>query len=270
MEVGPVGVTYESREGIGFIMLDRPEKLNALNDEMARAVQDAVYQFDDDDDANVAVLYGAGRAFCAGADVIEKQLRPREELVRFGGPTARGAHIQTALLNVTNWKPIIAAVHGYVLGSGLRLAMHCDLIVAAESTRFQITETKRGLDGGGYWMLLAQRCPWSFASDVTLTSRFWTAAESLQAQLINEVVPDTDYLSWATEMAAEIAKLPPRSVRGIVRNRRAELAVREQQVKWARDPSIHLTPEFHASARQFADSRTSASRDNDGIKSQRR
>lgn len=250
-----MSVSYESKDGIGFITLNRPEKLNALNDDMARGVQQAVYDFDDDDTAAVGVLSGAGRAFCSGADVLEKQLRPRAELVRFGGPTARGAHIQNALLNVTNWKPMIAAVHGYVLGSGLRLAMECELIVAAESTRFQITETSRGLDAGAYWMLLAMRTTWAFASDVSLTGRFWSASEALAGQLVNRVVPDADYLDEAVAIARQIAAHPAKSIRSVVRNRRAELAIREQQVKWARDPTVHLSEEFHASALAFAQRR---------------
>lgn len=235
-------VTYESKDGIGFITLDRPDKLNALNDDMARGLQQAVYDFDDDESAPVAVLSGAGRAFCAGADVVEKQLRPREELVRFGGPSACGAHIQTALLNVTNWKPVVAAVHGYVLGSGLRLAMHCELIVAAESTRFQITETSRGLDAGTYWMLIADRSPWAFASYVALTGRFWSAQEALDAHLVSRVVPDGEQLRHAVALAQAIAANPPRSIRAVVRNRRAELAIREQQTKWRAIPRCTSRP----------------------------
>lgn len=245
-------VTYSSQDGIGYITLNRPEKLNALNDEMARRFQAAVDEFDDDPSAYVAVLSGAGRAFCSGADVVEKQLRPEAEMVRYGGPSARGAHVQNVLLSVTNWKPVVGAVHGYVLGSGLRLALHCDILVAAEDTKFQVTETSRGLDAGTYWMLLAGRGAVGFASDVVLTGRFWTAQEAFAAQVVNRVVPNDEYFRQAVAIAHEVASMPPRSIRATVRNRRAELAVREQQAKWVRDSSLYLTPEFKASAAAFA------------------
>src|SRR5204862_1762276 len=118
----------------------------------------ALKQFDTDDAAHVAILCGNGRAFSTGADVRQRQLRSREEFERHGGAQAQDASSHDLLLRTVNWKPVIAAVHGYVMGLSLGLTLECDLIVAEEGTRFQVTETPRGLSGAKYWALLNFRC----------------------------------------------------------------------------------------------------------------
>ena len=88
-----------------------------------------------------------------------------------------------------NWKPVIAAVHGYVLGLALGLVLECDLIVAEAGTKFQVTETPRGLSGAKYWALLNFRGGGAFATDVSLTGRFFTAEEAQAAGVIERVAP---------------------------------------------------------------------------------
>src|SRR4051795_7700071 len=138
-------VDYECREGIATITLNRPDKLNAVNDEMVRQIAGALRHFDTDAEAHVAILCGRGRAFSTGADVHQRQLRSREEFARHGGAQAQDAQSHDLLLRAVNWKPVIAAVHGYVLGLSLGLVLECDLIVAEQGTQFQVTETPRGL-----------------------------------------------------------------------------------------------------------------------------
>src|SRR5262249_60701559 len=139
------------------------------------------------DAAHIALITGAGRAFSSGADVHQRQLRKREELERYGGPQAPGANAADLLAHSVNWKPIIAAVHGYVLGLALGLMLECDLIVAEEGTRFQVTETPRGLSGAKYWALLNFRGGGAFATDVALTGRFFTAEEARTANVIERI-----------------------------------------------------------------------------------
>ena len=123
-------VRYEPKGAICHIILNRPEKLNAANDQLVEDVNDALFEFDADPELQVAILSGAGRAFCSGADVQQRQLRTREELQRLGGPAGRRSR-ENGLADTVNWKPVIAAVHGYALGLGYSLSQSCDLVVAA-------------------------------------------------------------------------------------------------------------------------------------------
>src|SRR5262245_31023900 len=144
-------VLYEKKRGICHIILNRPHKLNAASDQLVEEVNDALFEFDADPDLQVAIISGAGRAFCSGADVRQRQLRSTEELRRLGGPAGRRSR-ETGLADTVNWKPVIAAVHGYALGLGYALAQSCDLVVAAEGTQFQIREVQRGLGGAQHWV----------------------------------------------------------------------------------------------------------------------
>src|SRR5438093_5232414 len=163
-------VRYEPKGAICHIVLNRPEKLNAATDQLVEEVNDALFEFDADPELKVAILSGAGRAFCSGADVRQRQLRTREELQRLGGPAGRNVRI-SALNQSVNWKPVIAAIHAYAYGAGWGIAQQCDLIVAAEGTRMQITETRRGLGGAahfpGAWFYSASR----FAAEIAITGR---------------------------------------------------------------------------------------------------
>ena len=169
-------VEYACADHVATLTLNRPEKLNAFSDEMVVALNEALRRFDADADAYVAVVHGRGRAFSSGADVRQRQLRPREEFERLGGPQGFGAHSGDLLTKSVNWKPVIAAPHGYVLGLAVGIVLECDLIVAEAGTRFQITETPRGLGGAKYWGLMHFRGAGAFATEVALTGRFFTAA----------------------------------------------------------------------------------------------
>jgi enoyl-CoA hydratase/carnithine racemase len=103
------------------------------------------------------------------------------------------------------------------MGLALGIVLECDLIVAAARTKFQVTETSRGLGGAKYWALLNFRGAAAFATEVTLTGRFFTAEEALAAGIINRVAPEGRHLEVAYELAAEVAKNPPLSVRATVR-----------------------------------------------------
>jgi enoyl-CoA hydratase/carnithine racemase len=123
-----------------------------------------------DDEAQIAILCGNGRAFSSGADVQQRQLRSREEFLKLGGPQGRGTHSSDLLTKAVNWKPVIAAAHGYVLGLSVGIVLECDLIVAEEGTQFQITETSRGLGAGKYWALMHYRGGGAFTMEAALTA----------------------------------------------------------------------------------------------------
>src|ERR1700709_2707413 len=123
-------VDYDCHDHIATIALNRPEKLNAVSDEVVRQLMAAFRKFDADPEPRVPIRCGRGGAFCGGADVHQRQLRSREEFERLGGPQGHGANAADLLFQSVNWKPVVAAVHGYVLGLGLGMVLDCDSIVS--------------------------------------------------------------------------------------------------------------------------------------------
>src|SRR5260370_32240820 len=187
-------VNYERDGQVVTVTLNRPEKLNAFSEELVGALGDELYRFDIDNEAQIAILCGNGRAFSSGADVQQRQLRSREEFLKLGGPQGRGTHSADLLTKSVNWKPVIAGVHGYVMGLSVGIVLECDLIVAEEGTRFQVTETSRGLGAGKYWPLIHYRGGGAFTIEAALTGRFFTAEEAFEPNLINRLPPTPKYL----------------------------------------------------------------------------
>jgi enoyl-CoA hydratase/carnithine racemase len=248
-------VEYEVRDGIAFVTLNRPEVRNALSDDTIRDLERHLVRIDEDDAVEIGIIHGNGKAFSSGADVKQRQLRPREELRRLGGPEARDARVDGLPYRFANYKPLIAAVHGYVLGAALYLALACDLIVAATGTQFQITEVVRGTDGTRYMLLLAERSGLGFATDVALTGRMWSAEEAAPVGAIDRLVPSTDLLASAEELARTIIALPPLAARAIVEARRAVNEEIELRARLRRPRTLHLSDDFRESATAFVEKR---------------
>jgi enoyl-CoA hydratase/carnithine racemase len=252
-------IACASAEGIATITFNRPHKLNAFDDDMALALAAALHRFDADPDVQVAILCGQGRAFCSGADVQKRQLRSEEELRRHGGPQAWGASANDLLSRSVNWKPIIAAVHGYALGLGLGIALQSDLIIAEPDTKFQVTETSRGLAAARHWALLKFRGSGSFATQITLSGRRFTADEALAAGVIDQISDADAHVEAARVLAREIMRNPPLSVRATVRARRWYMAQAEREALLQTDPlKLYLSEDFRESARAFAEKRAPA------------
>ena len=249
-------VQYEVRDRIATIRLNRPHKLNAFLDESVKQLIAAMRRFDLDPDADVAVLCGNGRAFSSGADVRARQLRNREQMLKQGSPEGDGARSFDVFTHAVNWKPAIAAVHGYVLGMAVHISCAADLIVAEAGTRFQVTEVPRGLGGSHHLALLNFRGGGAFAVEVCLTGRFFTAEEALQANVINRVAPAGKHLEVAYELARQIAANPPLSIRSTVRSRRWYMTQVLREAELHLDPyKLHLTEDFQESARAFVEKR---------------
>ncbi|HVY13694.1 MAG TPA: enoyl-CoA hydratase-related protein [Rhodopila sp.] len=249
-------VGYECIDGIAMIGLNRPDKLNALDDDMALALAAALHRFDIDPDAQVAVLHGRGRAFCSGADVRKRQLRSETELRQHGGPQAWGASANELFARGVNWKPVIAAVHGYALGLGLGITLQSDLVVAERGTKFQVTETSRGLAAARHWAMLRFRGAGSFATQITLTGRMFTAEEAFAAGVVDYLAEPGAGIEMARNVGHDIARNPPLSVRATVRTRRWYMAQAEREAFLQTDPfKLYLTEDFRESARAFAEKR---------------
>ena len=249
-------IRYECSDRIATITFARPEKLNAFSDAMVMRLAEILHQFDTDPDADVAVLHGEGRAFCSGADVHQRQLRSEAELKKLGGPQGWGAHSSELFTRSINWKPVISAPHGFAVGLGLAMVLESDLIVAAPGTKFQVTETTRGLAASRHWALLAYRGLRSFATEVTITGRFFTAEEARAAGVVDRVAAPDQHLAEAYEMARAVAANPPLSVRATVRSRRWYMEQAEREAYLQTNPlKLHLTEDFKDSARAFAEKR---------------
>lgn len=253
-------VKYEVREGIAYITLSRPDKLNALTDGMVLEIQRAFQRFDIDPSAQVAIFHGEGRAFTSGADVRQRQLRPREEMFAFGGPQSPDTKrvMYTVMTETVNWKPVIVAAHGYLLGMGLIIALQCELIVAARSTKLQVTEVSRGIGGSAILELLRHRGAGPFAEEIMLTGRMFTAEEAFQNRLINAVVDEGEHLAVAEDYARQIMQNPPLVVRDTVRVHRWGVDEAWRAARLASDqrhPPLYLSEDFRESALAFAEKR---------------
>ena len=165
---------YKRRGRVGYIMFNRPQALNAVNDQFEEDLHSAMLEFDLDDEAWVAIIHGAGKSFCAGADIKQRLvgMTPDQSARRQKGPNAEGYTGRSA-----NWKPIIAAVHGYALGAGIVIAVESDMIVASEDVKFGITETRRGLPAGRIWAKVNAFMPSKVLSEMTITGAPIEAAE---------------------------------------------------------------------------------------------
>jgi enoyl-CoA hydratase/carnithine racemase len=237
------------------LVLNRPTVLNAISDDVIRELKDALFEFDADQEAFVAILSGNGRAFCSGGDVRQRQLRPLEEIRRLGSAQGRDTRLEDLMYGPTNWKPVIAAVHGYVCGGGLYLALTADIIVAADGTKFQVTETSRGVDSTKFWHLLRERSSGGFATDVCLTGRFWSAEEAVTKGAADRVVPAGEHVRAAEELAAVIMENPPLAVRAVTEGRRGRNAEIEMRAWLARPRGLHLTEDFREGALAFVEKR---------------
>jgi enoyl-CoA hydratase/carnithine racemase len=249
-------VEYARDGAVVTLTLNRPEKLNAFNDALVVALDEGLRRFDADGEAQIAIIAGRGRAFSTGADVQQRQLRIREEFERLGGPQGHGANSGDLFVKAVNWKPVIAAVHGYVLGLAVGITFESELVVAEAGTRFQITEVSRGLGGAQYWGLLNFRGGAAFATEMALTGRFFTAEEAHAAGLINRVAPKGEHLEAARALAEEVLRNPPLSVRATVRVRRWQMNRLLQEIKMQTAPlKLYLTEDFQEAARAFAEKR---------------
>ena len=194
-------VTLEAKGPIGILTMNRPEALNALNEQVLRDLDAALDQAAAQDDILVLVLTGAGRSFVAGADIAQmKDLSPMEAK-RFG---LFGNGVFLKLENFP--KPVIAAVNGFALGGGCELAMSCDIRVASEKAKFGQPEVGLGITPGfGGTQRLARIVGTSNAMELILTAKTISAAQAQEMGLVSHVYPPEELMDKALELAQAIA-----------------------------------------------------------------
>jgi enoyl-CoA hydratase/carnithine racemase len=203
-------IIYRKVESIAVITFNRPEVLNAANNQMTREFLHALRQAENDSEVRVVVLRGEGRAFCAGHDIrentdgetLEESLTLIEELQ------------ETTRIIMRIGKPVIAAVQGYAVGAGCEWTLNCDLRIAAEGARFGFPEASIGTTvANAGTKLLSLLVGLGRAKELILTSRTIEAKEAKEWGLVNEVVPLEELEQRAMDLARSIAKNPVMSTR---------------------------------------------------------
>jgi enoyl-CoA hydratase/carnithine racemase len=216
---------YEVRDRVATITLNRPDKLNAWTAVMEHEVRSAMEEAERDDQVRVVVLTGAGRGFCAGADMsllqnvadrgVDKTVRDRALSTNGPPREARGDFQRKYSYFPAVGKPVIAAINGPVVGLGLVITLYCDLRWASNAARLSTTFARRGLiaEYGMAWML-PRLVGVSNALDLLFSARTIDAAEALRMGLVNAVFPQESFADKVQENARELAStVSPRSTR---------------------------------------------------------
>lgn len=203
-------IIYEKREGVAFVILNRPEVLNVYNLKMRDELYQVLTAIKEDNEVKVAIFRGAGdKAFCAGADLTEFLTAPAPVI-------AREARWDRDIWGIfpSLPQPLIAALHGYVLGSGIEIALCCDLRFASEDAHFGLPETGLGIiPAAGGSQTLPRVIGRGKTLEMLLEGTWLDAQQAYQSGLITRVVPRHNLLTAAERVARKIASYNPPVVR---------------------------------------------------------
>ena len=202
-------------DGVFHLRLDRPDKLNALHPELMGEVIEAQRSLEEDPEMKVVLLSGAGRSFCAGADLTHS-------LSIADDPPGQREHLRCLRDMIVGFErlaqPVVCAVHGHVLAGGLELALGCDIIVAARSARIGDQHMRAGLiPGGGDTQRIPRLLGKAQALDLLLTGRWLSAEEAARIGLISRVADDEELMADAAALAAELAAMSFTALREVKR-----------------------------------------------------
>ncbi len=198
-------IRAQTEERVSILRIDRREKLNALTVEMYAALTDSLRAAESDADVRVHLLLGTDECFTSGNDLNDFLDNP---------PTDESSPVLQFLTTISSLrKPLIAGVTGPAIGIGTTLLLHCDIVVAATSARFQMPFTRLGLcPEAGASVLLPLSAGYRLAAEMLLTGDPFDGPTAQRAGLVNEIVADADVHSMATKRALQVAALPPQSV----------------------------------------------------------
>ena len=196
---------YNKDGPVAHISLNRPQVLNAYNIQMRDDFSEVLTAVQDDPEARVLLITGQGRAFCAGADLTEFGSAPSQTVAR-RVRWERDVWGQLLSLSV----PVVAAVQGYCIGSGVEIALFCDIRIAAAGTVFAMPEVQLGMiPAAGGTQTLPRITGRSTALDLLLTGRRLDAEEALDLGLLTRIVPQEELLEEAWKLARQLAELAP-------------------------------------------------------------
>jgi len=199
-------IIYQKRNSIAYVTLNRPQALNAYNLRMRDELYQVLGAIRDDADVRVAVFQGAGeRAFCAGADLTEFLTAPSPLIAR---QVRWERDVWGLFLSLP--QPLIAALHGYVLGSGIEIALCCDIRLASEDAQFGLPEPQLGIiPAAGGSQTLPRVIGRAKALEILLSGRWIKADEAKSLKLVNRVVPRKELFNEAEKLARKIAGFDP-------------------------------------------------------------
>ena len=199
-------VIYEVREGIAYIALNRPEKLNAINPEMRELLWDAFQDVKNNPEVRCAIVTGSGRAFSTGHDLVAMANARANE-----GPSTGDLYVEQSKI----WKPIISAINGVCLAQGCGIALGSDIRIASSEASFGWPQAKRGISSVSGPALLSQVVPRNIAFEFLFTGDFVDAQKALELMLVNYVVAPEEVMPRAEEMARKITANAPLSLAAI-------------------------------------------------------
>ncbi len=202
-------IIYEKKDSLAYVTLNRPHALNAYNIKMRDELYQVLGAIKDDPEVRVAIFQGAGeRAFCAGADLAEFLSAPSPIVAR---RVRWERDIWGLFLRIA--KPLIAALHGYVLGSGIEIALCCDIRLASEDAQFGLPEPGLGIiPAAGGSQTLPRVIGGAKALEILLSGRWIGADEALNLRLVNRLVPRKELIPEAERLAERIARFDPTAV----------------------------------------------------------
>lgn len=201
-------ITYEREAPLGMITLNRPDVLNAINDEMAYELIDVLTGLETDNEVRAVIITGAGKAFMAGGDITLMERMNTPEALEWGRLVYR---VLDRIYQLP--QPTIAAVNGAAIGGGFELAMACDLLVASIRAKFAQPELNLGIiPGAGSTQRLPRLIGATRAKGLILLGENLTAEQALQLGIVNRAVEAELLLTEARQMAQKVAGLPRRAV----------------------------------------------------------
>ena len=199
-------VIYEVKDGIAYITLNRPEKLNAINPEMRELLWDAFQDVKVNPEVRCAIVTGQGRAFSTGHDLVAMASARANE-----GPSTGDLYVEQSKI----WKPIISAINGVCLAQGCGIALGSDIRIASSEARFGWPQAKRGISSVSGPALLSQVVPRNIAFAFLFTGDFVHAQKALELMLVNYVLAPEEVMPRAEEMARKITANAPLSLAAI-------------------------------------------------------
>jgi len=203
-------LSYEVKDGVARVTLDRPDAYNAMNCQMAKDLMDTSILMDEDPNVRAAVITGNGKAFCAGGDLVDFSTKG-DNIAAFVKEMTVYLHAAVSRLNRMD-APVIAAVNGVAAGAGMSLVCATDLAIAAESSAYTMAYTLAGLspDGSGTYFV-SRLVGMRRAKELALLNRKLTSAEALDWGIVNQVVPDADFEAEVNALAIRLANGPTRA-----------------------------------------------------------
>jgi E-phenylitaconyl-CoA hydratase len=199
-------VLFEKRGATAIVTINRPERRNAVSEEVKSELLRRWRQIRDDDDILTAILTGTGESFCAGGDLGQNLARAKGELKpTYEGMETRGMKTYAGVLReIDLFKPIIAAVNGYAAGGGLQLALNCDIRLCSDNAQFGCSEVRWSHMAAGQALFMSKTIPLGWAFKLALTGQFINAQQAYDAGIVQGVYPPEQLMDEALTLADQI------------------------------------------------------------------